>query len=136
MIALRTLQNLGTGADVVLFIDFPKEDAGDWRCEYRVQGLRDQTSDVQFAMGIDGWQALSNALTGMRLTLCKSYDELRMFGHAYEGFFPRWEPMQLGREFLAHIQKLIDEQMRRVDQEAGFLASVVNAKDEAMADTD
>ena len=130
MIILRTVQNLSTSADVVLSIGIPEKDAVDWKCEYRVQGLSDQPSEVQFAMGVDGWQAMALAMEAMRAMLFKSADELQMYGHRIEGFFPRLEPMGVGPEFLAYIQKLIDDEVKRAYSEPGFLASLRNAGDD------
>lgn len=83
---------------------------GNWTCPYRVEGI---TGARGAAFGIDGLQALFNAVEGARTTLAASDLSLSWEGgEPGDHGIPRTVPMYYGRAFAEGIERHIDQQVR------------------------
>lgn len=80
----------------------------EWRCAYRVA---DETS---YAHGLDGFQALLMALTGVRMALDKMGSQLKWRGgKAGDHGVPRLVPHAFGVAFSRRIEELIDAEVNQ-----------------------
>jgi hypothetical protein len=80
----------------------------EWRCPYRVA---DETS---YAHGLDGFQSLLMALTGVRMALDKMDSQLKWRGgKPGDHGVPRLVPHAFGVEFSRRIEELIDAEVNQ-----------------------
>jgi hypothetical protein len=85
---------------------------GNWTCPFRVDGIG-ITGARGTAFGIDGLQALLNAVEGARTTLAASDLSLSWEGgEPGDHGIPRTVPMYYGRAFAEGIERHIDQQVR------------------------
>ena len=101
--------------DVEVSIGAPEQESADtWRCPFRV-GFAG-TGEIQYAYGIDGFQALMIAFSGIRakieeLKLDVSW-EGALAGDRGDHGFPQWVPQSFGLEFQKRIDELIDRELK------------------------
>lgn len=114
----RELGEDGPGTIVLVRLGKPEEVAeGEFRCAFQLQGLGN--SQVQYAHGVDGFQALQMAMEGIRNDLEKSGRSFSwQGGEAGDTGFPRAVPAFYGTEFSQRINRLIDEEVERFAREA------------------
>lgn len=113
-IAQRTLiTNDANQETVEVFIGKPEITAtGTFHCAYQV--VRRNTEDgVQYAKGIDSFQALMLAFEGIRITLDKTGLSLTWHGgepgdHGFTRFVPQY---YFGREFSKRLEKIIEDEV-------------------------
>jgi hypothetical protein len=90
---------------------------GDWECTFVVDGA--DGSHVASAHGIDGLQALLNALDGVRSALDASGLALSWEGgEPGDHGIPRMVPAFYGRAFAEEIERYIDERIRAFTEAA------------------
>lgn len=90
---------------------------GEYVCPFQIAGLGN--SEVQYAYGIDCFQALTLALDGIRFNLEKSGQSFTWAGgDKGEHGFPRFVPSAFGLEFTRHLDEIIES-------EVAFFAGVV-----------
>lgn len=81
-------------------------------CPFQVTGL--ETSETQYAYGVDCFQALIMALEGIRTKLEKSGMSLTWIGgQTGEHGFPRFVPSFYGPDFSRHVNELIEGEILR-----------------------
>jgi hypothetical protein len=75
--------------------------------------------EIQFGHGIDGVQALIQAIEGARVLLEKSGKKILWEGgEEGEVGLPRYVPMFYGKAFTEHLNKLIDSEIENFAQSA------------------
>ena len=96
---------------VIVTIGKPHPDPdGDWACTFRVDGIAGSRGTD--AHGIDGLQALLNAIEGARVALSASGMSLSWEGgEPGDTGIPRTVPMFYGRSFAEGIERYIDQQV-------------------------
>lgn len=95
---------------VVLYAPRP-DPQGDWECSFEISGLVHPISDSTY--GIDGMQALIQALEGIRITLESAPEPLSWAGERGDAGFPRFVPTFFGPEFSQHLGRVLDEEITR-----------------------
>ena len=117
VLGARRLSVLGTGRPVTVTLGKPRKSRRhpriDWECPYRIVGLR--LRGVQSGYGMDALQALTTALTGIRITLERSRRRLSWLETGETGFelafgfgaaFNTRLNRVIEREFAAHVRVL------------------------------
>ncbi|HET6147919.1 MAG TPA: hypothetical protein VFH68_10340 [Polyangia bacterium] len=93
----------------------------DWECPFHI-GLPPDAG-IEFGHGIDAFQALIQAIEGIRTRL---EQRRRQFtwrgGEPGDAGFPRLVPMFYGRQFAERINKLIDDEVLRFASNAARAA--------------
>ncbi len=110
-ILVRYLHTDDNAEPVVLTIDKPRrEEVGrDWKCEFRIKGLSNGIQ-AQTVNGIDGLQALLNALEHIRILLKNTGMCFSWEGEYGDVGIPRMIPQYLPRKFVRNIERCIDKQ--------------------------
>jgi len=86
-------------------------------CAFQLSGLG--RSHLQYAHGIDEFQALFLALEGIRTTIEKSGKSYSWNGgEKGDHGFTRYIPTYFGLRFIKHIDKLIDREIERSGEKA------------------
>ena len=90
--------------------------ASEYICAFQLDGLGE--SSLQYAHGIDAFQALIMALDGIRATIEKSGRNFTWQGGEKKGHgFPRCVPAFYGLNFSKHIDQLLDREINRFAKE-------------------
>jgi hypothetical protein len=93
-----------------------KVDANEWRCAYSV------ADKLNYAHGLDAFQALVMAITGVRIALDNMGSPIRLRGaKTGDHGVPRMVPQALGVAFSRKIEELIDAEVTQ------FLAKAESA---------
>lgn len=88
-----------------------KRHESEFACPFQVIGL--ENSELQYAYGVDCFQALIMALEGIRANLEKSGKSLTWIGgEKGEHGFPRFVPFFYGIDFSRHLDELIVSEIR------------------------
>lgn len=135
LIATRAFNLQGQKRDVVVTMGTPELDPksphGDWRCPFRISGLR--SSRLRYGYGVDAFQSLLSALAGIRNTLEPYRTELSWIGGQLDSAFPRFVPGGFPGRLAERIEKFIDDQVlaltnclqKRIQRHAAQLQSRV-----------
>jgi len=94
-----------------------RRNEGEFLCPFQVVGL--ENSDLQYAYGVDCFQALIMALEGIRAILEKSGKSLTWIGgqkgdHGFPGFVPSF----YGLDFSRHLHGVIANEIKRFTEKA------------------
>ncbi len=120
IIATRKLhESVLDGKTVLVRIGKPRKiSVTEWECAFHISNIG--MHEIQFGHGIDGVQALIQAIEGARVFLEKSGKKFIWEG-AEEGEtgIPRYVPMFYGKDFTEHLHKMIDSEMARFAKAAG-----------------
>lgn len=98
------------GRQVFAEIGMPERaDGGAWRCAFFVRGIH---QEPKYAFGIDGFQALTLAIMGLRATL-EASDVVFTQEGAEPGNHgvPPIVPTEYGREFCERVERFIEGEM-------------------------
>jgi hypothetical protein len=115
-IATRSLRH--ERCKVTIALGKPKK-AGqrDWVCPFQIEGIGDST--LHAAYGVDAFQALLQAIEGIRLAIVQSGERFTWAG-GEEGDpgLPRFVPTYFGLRFTESINGLIDKEVENFAREA------------------
>ena len=114
VVATRKLREIApAGKTVVVRIGKPRKVSdAEWECAFHISNIG--MNETQFGHGMDGVQALIQAIEGSRVFLEKSGKRfLWEGGEEGETGIPRYVPMFYGKDFTEHLHKLIDSEMTR-----------------------
>ena len=92
--------------------------AGEWRCAFRL--ARGRSGEVQYGRGIDGVQALIQAVAGLRAAIDKLGVAVQWEGSSELGAsgFPMFVPYAFGLELSRTIERMVDTEVQRFVQAA------------------
>jgi hypothetical protein len=110
IVASRKLFEVGSKKPVLVRIGKPtKVSGGDWKCAFHISNIG--MKKIQFAHGIDGFQAMEMAIEGSRIFLERTGKKFSWDG-SEEGVtsLPRYVPDSYGEEFRNHLCKMIDSE--------------------------
>ena len=112
VIATRKLHTAGPRqGEVTISLAKPtREPGGDWVCRFRIEGLGCQR--LNFAHGVDAFQALQLALEAIRLMIDESGRKLTWVEAGRAGF-PRYVPSYFGPVFERRLNRHIDREVLR-----------------------
>jgi hypothetical protein len=114
-LCVRELRNeTADGRDTVkVAIGTPeKRNESEFACPFQVIGL--ENSELQYAYGLDCFQALILAMEGIRANLEKSGRSLTWIGgQKGDHGFPRFVPSYYGLGFSRHLDELIEGEIGR-----------------------
>jgi hypothetical protein len=115
-IASRVLKE-ANGENVVVSLARPeKSSAGDWACAFQIEGV---VQEVQYAHGLDAFQALIMAITGINSLLANRNRQLTWEGgEPGDSGFPRFVPQAFGFVWAERINRMIDEEIRKFAEQA------------------
>jgi hypothetical protein len=114
IIATRKLRDIAPdGKTVIVRIGKPRKVSdAEWECAFHISNIG--MNEIQFGHGMDGVQALIQAIEGSRVFLEKSGKRfLWEGGEEGETGIPRYVPMFYGKGFAEHLHKMIDSEMTR-----------------------
>lgn len=111
VIATRKLCELTSDKQIVIQIGIPRKvSENEWECAFFVTNI--EMHEIQFGYGIDGLQALIQAIEGTRVFLERCGKEVLWEGSEEgETGIPRYVPMFYGKMFTEYIGKLIDSEV-------------------------
>jgi hypothetical protein len=119
VIVTRKLRELAPdGKTVLVRIGKPhKVSDAEWECAFHISDMG--MNDIQFGHGIDGFQALLQAIEGSRVFLERSGKRFSWAGgEEGDSGIPRYVPMFYGKDFTEHLYKVIDSEMETFAQAA------------------
>ena len=119
VIATRKLREIAPdGKTVLVRLGKPRKVSdAEWECAFHISNIG--MNEIQFGHGMDGIQALIQAIEGSRVFLEKS--EKRFLwegGEEDETGIPRYVPMFYGKDFTEHLHKMIDSEIEQFAQAA------------------
>lgn len=119
VIATRKLRELAPdGKTVLVRIGKPRKVSdAEWECAFHISNIG--MNEIQFGHGMDGVQALIQAIEGSRVFLERSGKKFSWEGgEEGETGIPRYVPMFYGKDFTEHLHKVIDSEMEKFAQAA------------------
>lgn len=121
-IAIRDLAST-TGDALQMQLGCPEALAADeWRCAFRL--VKDGFGTTKFAYGVDGLQALVQAIAGLRSEVEAHDPPLSWLGgDPGDVGLPRFVPVYLGFEFSRKIEAMIEEEVRSFVEGARRMAA-------------
>lgn len=106
-LATRVLHD-PSGKKIEVQLGFPEPWGTDWRCAYRITGLKPR---ARYGAGVDAMQALSSAFESIATDLRESGQTLSWLGMQGETGIRRQVPIAMGPQFANKIEALIDKQI-------------------------
>jgi hypothetical protein len=118
IVAVRELREVTSSRKIIIKIAKPrKEKTGDWVCAYSLAGSGKH--EIQYAYGIDAFQAIFMALEGIRGMLDDSTICLKWSGgEAGDTGFPRMIPGFFGLQFSQKLDRMIEKEVIRFSRAA------------------
>ena len=113
IIASRVLREENARNDrISVLLGAPRRvEAHHWLCPFRILGIVE--SDIKYGYGVDGVQALFNALAGIRILLDRTNRRFLFLGSDHG--FPRQIPTEYGEKFEERVGRAIDRESKRVE---------------------
>ena len=113
VIATRNLREIAPDEKTVLVrIGKPRKVSdAEWECAFHISNIG--MNKIQFGHGMDGVQALIQAIEGSRVFLERSGKRFSWEGGEGETGIPRYVPMFYGKDFTEHLHKVIDSEMEK-----------------------
>lgn len=114
ILGTRRLREEGDhGKEIVVELGMPRKmKGGDWECPFRIRGLG--TPKIEYGHGIDGIQALLQAVEGIRVKLEQSNRQFTLDGaEPGDTGFRRIVPAFFGLKFSKRLERLIEIEIRR-----------------------
>jgi hypothetical protein len=88
----------------------PTPGTPDWECPFRIRGAG--INRVDYGYGVDGIQAMSTALEGIRYALDNSGKSLSYYG--VDGtFFQKWIPFWGDAALTKRLERMVEREIRR-----------------------
>ena len=106
----RKLRVEGVEQEVVVCLGKPEQRSErEFVCPFQVTGIGN--SELQYAHGVDSFQALILALEGIRVTLEKGGQSCTWIGEEGDHGFPRYVPSFFGLEFSNRLGQIIESEI-------------------------
>jgi len=118
-IVTRKISRLDSeGKPVLVRVGKPRKvSVSEWECAFHISNIG--MDEINYGLGIDGLQALIQAIEGVRVFLEKSgYEFSWDGGEEGDTGIPRYVPTFYGKNFTEHLYKLIDSEIELFAQSA------------------
>ena len=112
----------GVEGTVIVRLGCPEPDPDcpygvDWRCAFEIVGLGDDT--IQYGHGVDSFNALQNALIGIRALLLRSKIPLHWtLTKTNDIGFPMAAPVAYGLRLQKKLERYMETEVKKVGREA------------------
>jgi hypothetical protein len=119
VIAKRQLRETGPQRKIIsIVLGRPRKVAEEeWVCQFQITGVG--ASRIHGALGLDGLQALLNAIEGLRAVLEKTGRRFSWTGgEEGDSGLPRFVPTLFGVQFTERINRIIDREIERFSESA------------------